>query len=845
MYSLLFGGTYLGAALIAPTTSAELIFTASGSSREVRLVDFASGISTRFALASGGMGTLLGQVPLATARTGLVCTDFYGSVETDALTAALQAAATSSVAGYLRAGAEFDERVELLGARTGGVTYLAAAKGDAAGFTIFSVSGSTPTEVTHVADTATSYALAIAALATVTVAGRTFILAGSATENGVTSYELLSGGQVALRASLGVNELVPLQGVTSLRTAAVAGQDYVVAGSTINSGLTVLAVAADGTLTATDHLVDDLSTRFAGVTALSSLTVGGRSFIVAGGTDNGVSLFTLLPGGRLLHLQSMADSAATTLGAPSAISMAQVGTDTQVFVTSGTETGLTMYRIDIAALGLTLASGVASLTGGSGNDLLVLTGGDGVASGGAGSDILGDGAGNDELRGGAGNDLFVLTADGRADTILDFEPGRDRIDLSLLPFLRAPRQLVFTPINGGIVIQYGMELLTVLTADGSSLTPADFPAAMLLPVTRYTLAPGPGGGSATAPLLRQGTPGNDSLTGTPGSDFLNGMAGNDLFAASAGADHFDGGTGFDTVSYAGLSAAGIDLGNPQANWGSALGHDYVGVEGFIGSDFADAIRLDAGDNHLDGGGGNDTLDGGDGNDTIYGGSGDNMVFGQGGNDRIDGGAGIDRVNGGDGDDRIDLQGGDDIALGGSGNDMLSGGDGSDLLTGDDGDDSVDGGSGDDLLVAGDGNDTLQGGDGADRIHGGSGDNLIDGGADADLLLGHGGNDTILGGSGADTLIGGAGNDSLTGGAGADAFVFEAFRPGERDIVTDFTGGTDHLWLRDVAGASDAARFAALTITDSTSGAEISYNGHVILLAGISAAAISAGDILFI
>lgn len=846
MYSLLFGGTYIGGALIAPATSAELVVTGTGSSRELRLVDFASGITSRFAIAAGGMGAFLGQVSHATARTGIVCADFYGSIESDALTAALLPSATASVTGYLRLGAEFDERIELLGARIGGATCLVAAESAGAGFTIFGVAGSTLTEVAHVADTAASYASGISALATLTIGARTFILTGSATESGVSCHELLAGGQVVSRAAIGVNELAPTQGVTSLRTFSVTGQDYVLAGSATNSGLTVLSVAADGALTAIDHVVDDLSTRFAGVTALSSLTVSGRTFIVAGGADDGISLFTLLPGGRLLHLQTMADSTGATLAAPSAITMALAGAEIQVFVTSGTETGITMYRVDVAALGLTLATGGALLTGGGGADLLVLTGGDGVVSGGGGSDILGDGAGNDELLGGAGDDLFVLSADGRADTILDFEPGRDRIDLSLLPFLRNLGQLAFTPVTGGIVIQYGMELLTVMTADGSSLTAADFPATALLPMTRVPLSPAPAAHPVAAPLLRQGTSGNDSLSGTTGNDFLNGMAGNDVFAASAGADHFDGGTGFDTVSYAGLfSAAGIDLGDPGSNGGSALGHVVVAVEGFIGTSDADTIRLDALDNFLDGGDGDDTLDGGGGNDTVAGGQGDDVITGQDGQDRISAGAGTDRVSGGDADDQIDLLDGDDFASGGNGADSLLGGDGNDVLCGDDGADILDGGNGDDLILAGSGGDMLLGGAGRDRLHGGSGGDVLDGGSDDDMLRGHDGDDTLLGGTGTDTLIGGAGDDSLTGGLGADAFVIDHFRPGERDIVSDFADGTDRLWLRDVPGASDAARFAALTISDTAPGTGISYGGGVIILAGVSAQTIDPGDIFFI
>jgi serralysin len=66
---------------------------------------------------------------------------------------------------------------------------------------------------------------------------------------------------------------------------------------------------------------------------------------------------------------------------------------------------------------------------GSGNDRLI---GNAVANrldGGAGNDVLDGMAGNDVLIGGAGNDRFIISNTGDLDTILDFESGRDLIDL--------------------------------------------------------------------------------------------------------------------------------------------------------------------------------------------------------------------------------------------------------------------------------------------------------------------------------------------------------------------------------------------------------------------------------
>jgi Ca2+-binding RTX toxin-like protein len=66
----------------------------------------------------------------------------------------------------------------------------------------------------------------------------------------------------------------------------------------------------------------------------------------------------------------------------------------------------------------------------------------------------------------------------------------------------------------------------------------------------------------------------------------------------------------------------------------------------------------------------------------------------------------------------------DSYAGGVGNDTISGGAGNDYLTGGDGNDSIDGGSGNDSLSGGWGVDTITGGTGADTIDAGAGDDTI-------------------------------------------------------------------------------------------------------------------------
>ncbi|WP_216671410.1 M10 family metallopeptidase C-terminal domain-containing protein, partial [Mangrovicoccus sp. HB161399] len=81
------------------------------------------------------------------------------------------------------------------------------------------------------------------------------------------------------------------------------------------------------------------------------------------------------------------------------------------------------------------------LIGGRGNDVLLGGGaaddlrgyaGDDYLSGGFGPDRLDGNKGDDTLEGGSMEDTFVFRANDGFDTVLDFEDGTDRIDLTAL-----------------------------------------------------------------------------------------------------------------------------------------------------------------------------------------------------------------------------------------------------------------------------------------------------------------------------------------------------------------------------------------------------------------------------
>ncbi len=326
-----------------------------------------------------------------------------------------------------------------------------------------------------------------------------------------------------------------------------------------------------------------------------------------------------------------------------------------------------------------------------------------------------------------------------------------------------------------------------------------------------------------APVLEgtgTGTDYDDTLVGGSGDDRLLGHDGNDVLLGGGGTDAFDGGDGTDTVSYDGTAAGvGVDLSDAANNTGEAAGDTYASIENVIGTDYADSLTGDEGDNLLMGGAGDDTLSGGSGSDLLEGGDGDDTLDGGKSDDWLIGGAGNDTLNGDDGDDLLEGGDGNDILVGESGNDTLYGGDGNDHLDGGKSSDTLDGGAGDDTLLGGDGTDTLSGGDGNDALWGGGSTDHLDGGAGDDLLEGEGSRDYLTGGTGADTL---------NGGGGYDYFIFrEGDLDGSTDTIEDFTWKSterDRIDLTDLdllATWGTAGAWAAANVAwDGTAGAVV-------------------------
>lgn len=617
-------------------------------------------------------------------------------------------------------------------------------------------------------------------MAQISVAGQTIVLVACAVTNGVTAFLQAAGsGALTSVGSAGAATGLGVDAPSAMEVVTMGGQTYVLLAAANTSSLSVMRVMSDGSLVPTDHVVDTGATLFKGVQTLDVARVGEHVFVVAGGTDNGVTLFTLLPDGTLITLQSLSDTGATTMHKVTAISLAVQGSLLHVFVGSQNEAGVTQFTLDLTALGtLTRGTNVAdALTGGSGDDILMAQGMGDVLNGGAGADVLVTGSDQTRMTGGEGDDLFVIRDGSGTTEITDFRPGQDRLDLSGLPMLRDVGQLTLTSSATGAVLEYRGVTITITSWNGAPLTRADlFPDGFHWG-DRFAVER-PSNGSPGVSI--SGTRFDDRLDGTDFNDSIFGGQGNDVIYAFWGNDTIDAAGGNDLL----IASGGRNL--------------------LIGGSGSDTIQGGIGADTLEGGMGRDVLYGDEGNDLIKGSNGVDFLYGGGGNDVISAGPGNDKVWAGEGNDLVRgingrnlifLEGGNDTAEGGTGDDRIFGGDGNDLMYGGAGNDTLSGDAGDDLLQGDDGDDVLWGGDGNDALWGGNGHDTLDGGAGDDWLSGMTGNDVIRGGAGNDVIRGGPGNDTIWGGDGAD--VFEFFRDHETGRIMDFNPADgDRLRLDD-------------------------------------------------
>lgn len=488
----------------------------------------------------------------------------------------------------------------------------------------------------------------VTALTTARVGETRFLLAANDQAQTVSSHRLYSNGNISdARDSVDAINGPGFSNPTALATAQVGNATYVILAAAGSSSLSIMELDNGGQLTPRDHIIDDRDTRFQGVVAMNVIHRGDDVFVLAGGADDGVSLFSLLPGGQLFHLASVADTSLSALNNVATLTGRATDQGLTVFAGASGETGVSQFSINLGDYGGAKRS----------------TAGQTVLRGGAADDILIAGDSPANLIGGDGADTFIFDPDaadedGVLGSIGDFDPSEDQIDLSMVLSLYGIDEVRIT--NGGrqATISIGPYELDIDAAPGVTLRPEHFTSDLLIqsdrpildplnhpnflnPPPEPVLLPGPDPKPEPEPvpeprpepepdpgIVLHGTSGPDTLIGSDRDDFLFGHYNNDRLEGGRGNDKLDGGSNADLL----LGGNGNDT--------------------LVGGDGNDELRGEAGDDALSGGAGTDFLVGNIGDDVLTGSGLSDLVFGGPGDDFVNGGWGYDRINGGTGADRF-------------------------------------------------------------------------------------------------------------------------------------------------------------------------------------------------
>ncbi|MEM8630697.1 MAG: hypothetical protein AAGF74_05630 [Pseudomonadota bacterium] len=497
--------------------------------------------------------------------------------------------------------------------QSGGTDYLFAANAETQRLETFALSAG-----------ALDYRTGIAtgALRDITAAqagGTDFIVATPAGIQEIRAYRVSPDGSLALSDTVGPAAGVFLQDATVLRTVDHLGKTFVFVGATGSSSITVLELNGDGQFLTTDHIVDDQGTRFQGLTELEVIAHGHHVFLVAGGSDRGFSLFSLLPGGKLFHHETVADTAETALTSLAALALTSWNGTLSVFATSETETGLTRFAAGLDDLGSVIYGGTTpeTLVGTSRDDILSGGAGNDDLSGGAGRDILRDGTGTDRLTGGDGQDVFQLAFDGATDRIMDFDPSADSLDLSAFPLFHGPVQLVIKPTDWGAKITYQGNTTEIYTASGTTLSAETLRALDMTNLTRL-------GGTEASYGFKEVSADLEPARGGPSLETLRAVAEADLEEADAPFAP----TGAASVVPETDPVAPAFSQQQRSRDLEADRPEVTSDQGLLGTPADDFLLGGAGDDWLDGAGGDDRLRGGGGSDRF--------VFGDAsGHDRVE------------------------------------------------------------------------------------------------------------------------------------------------------------------------------------------------------------------
>ena len=201
--------------------------------------------------------------------------------------------------------------------------------------------------VDTVSDDATLELSGVTSLATANIAGTSYLFTGSiGGDNGISVFAIATDGTLTNTDNVSDDGTLNLQAVSSLTTAGTNGSTFLFAAGGLDSGISVFSVAANGTLTNVDNVSDDGTLKLLGASSLNTVNIGGTLYqIAAGAADDGISVFSVAANGTLTNVDNVSDTPARQLDGAWAVKTATVGGTTYVFVGGDTDDCITVFSM--------------------------------------------------------------------------------------------------------------------------------------------------------------------------------------------------------------------------------------------------------------------------------------------------------------------------------------------------------------------------------------------------------------------------------------------------------------------------------------------------------------------
>jgi len=194
-------------------------------------------------------------------------------------------------------------------------------------------------------------------LTSAVVSGETFIVAGSYADSGLSVFKLnanglTQAGLIPAEANIDDNGVLKLANIVYLITAEVDGKTYIIPGSGTDDGLSIFELTSTGLSQAgiaNANISDDATVYLDRVEALTTITSGGRTFVVAGDNSaKGISAFELTSSGLSqngLTNPNIGDNGMLNLDGIFYLTSTQVGNKTFVVAPGSEEDGLSVFEV--------------------------------------------------------------------------------------------------------------------------------------------------------------------------------------------------------------------------------------------------------------------------------------------------------------------------------------------------------------------------------------------------------------------------------------------------------------------------------------------------------------------